>query len=361
MFIQNMLSVSSAGLLITILLWGGCQLPPQQNGNNSGGSGGQNAPSTRSTDPEAVIETLVDGISEISGEIAEISEMARPDQVQAWVDKLIVKAQPGEDMPQIGTLREGEIATYLHQRTAARTSFTLRGQRFYEPWILIRTDDGLLGWVHEGGVRYVQSDFVQWLSQQATRPNARSAQIPISPEADRVVIPGQKVGGIRLSTSEEDLMQLYGPQNLGRSRVNKPGEGPQPCTVVFPETKDEIRITWQDEERTKISAVYLMRAGGSWFTPQGLRMGLPLDELTKVNRAPLQFYGFGWKYSGTVKGWKSGRLSPYSKYFYVMLEPSDKAPSQTVQAFKGQQTYSSNAQGVESLGLRVSKWVVYLD
>ncbi|MEM9987537.1 MAG: SH3 domain-containing protein, partial [Bacteroidota bacterium] len=321
------------------LILGACELPPQSgNGQDSprkplslpSGGGGQ-VP----TDPEEVIEKIVDGITEVSGEL---QELARPNQVQAWVDKLIVKAQPGSDMTQIGTLAEGEVAEYLHQRTVSKTPYTLRGQRYYQPWILIRTQTGLLGWVHEGGVRYIQPDFMNWLSGQQTRPGARvrGADLPENPQTDRSVIPGKKVGPITLHTSEADLIQLYGPDNVGRSKVKKPGASAESCTVVFPNTKDEIRITWKNAQaHREVSAVYIMNVGSSWFTPQGLRMGLPLMELTKVNQAPLSFYGFGWTYAGTVKGWGKGKLAPYSKGFYVMLSPGDQAASSGLTSFKG--------------------------
>lgn len=341
-------------IALFFLLLQGCQLPPQQNGGSSPGSSSPAA----NQNPEEVIENLVEGITELG---SEVGELARPNKVQAWVENLIIKAQPGVDMPQIGTMQQGEVATYLHQRTVSKTAFTLRGQRYFEPWILIQTEDGLMGWVHEGGVRYVNSDFVNWLVKQATQPNTRSAQIPTNPVEDRLVVPGRQVGGIKVSTTEEDLIQLYGPQNIGRSQIRKPGGSPEPCTVVFPQTKDEIRITWKDDSRQKVSAVYIMREGGSWFTSQGLRMGLPLGELTKANRSPLEFYGFGWTYSGTVKSWRSGLFKPFEKKFYVMLSPADNIPSQTLKPFQGNKTYNSNAQGVENLGLYVSRWVVYLD
>jgi hypothetical protein len=330
-----------------------CELPPQ-------GQAGDQQPGQPRLSPERtgeVVEQIVEGLGAVT---AELEEMTRPNQVQAWVDQLIVKAQPGVDMPEVARLREGDIATYLHQRTAGKTAFTLRGQRYDQPWILVETQAGVMGWVHEGGVRYVTPNFMQWLSQSKTSPNARKAAPDVMPASDRVIVPGQRVGPIRLTTDETELMKLYGPTNVGRSTVKAPGKGSLPCTVVFPGSQDELRITWKDDARTRIAAVYLLNSGSTWFTPQGLRHGLSLMELTKINQAPVGFYGMGWTYAGTVSNWKNGRLAPMSKQFYVMLVAKD-ASAQQLKPFQGDKVFSSNQDGVEALDLYVNHWVVYLD
>jgi len=343
-------------MYLIFLAMNGCELPPQ------GQSGDGNPPAQPRLSPERtgeVVEQIVESLGEAS---AELEELTRPDQVQAWVDELIVKAQPGVDMPEVARLQEGEMARYLHQRTAGKAEFSLRGQRYDKPWILIETQAGVMGWVHEGGVRYVTPNFMRWLERGQTSPNARARQAepPSDPSADRIVLAGQRVGAIGKKTSEDELIRIYGISEVGRSTVKAPGKGDQPCSVVFPGSKDELRITWEDEDRTRVEAVYILRSGSSWFTPQGLRHGLDLAELTKVNQAPLSFYGLDWTYAGTVNDWKSGRLAPYRKQFYVMLAPRN-APRALLEQFRGDELFSSNHPKVEGLNLYVNHWVVYLD
>jgi hypothetical protein len=352
---QSRISLLVATVLILMGMWS-CELPPQGQPN---GNGQPAQPKLSPKRTGEVVEQIVESLGRAS---AELEEMTRPDQVQAWVDELIVKAQPGTDMPEVGRLQEGEIATYLHQRTAGRTEFSLRGQRYDKPWILIETQGGVLGWVHEGGVRYVTPNFIRWLDRVKTSPNARTRQAepPSDPSTERVVLPGQRVGAISKKTSEEELIRIYGLTEIGRSTVKAPGKGDQPCTVIFPGNKDELRITWEDDARTRIEAVYILRNGSTWFTPQGLRHGVELAELTKINQAPLNFYGLNWTYAGTVNDWKSGRLAPLKKKFYVMLSPRN-APQALSKEFQGDELFSSNNPKVEALNLYVDHWVVYLD
>lgn len=314
------------------------------------------------------LQQIVQGFDQFT---SEISEAARPDQVQAWVDQLVVKAQPGKDMPEVTKLNEGEVVSYLHQRTVSRSEETLRGQRFYEPWILIQTQAGQMGWVHEGGVRYLEPDFMTFLNDltapqtpapganMRTRGPATNTALPPNPTKSRLVIPGRQAGPIKVNTSETELIKLYGANQVARSTVTLPDGKTEPCTVVLGGTNDEIRITWKDNTHKQIKAVYFDRPNAAWFTKEGLRVGMRLSELTKANKSPITFFGFNWQYGGTVSTWRNGTLKSFQRYFYAVLSPGIQG--ELVQQFSGNNKFSSNDEGVEQLQAYVSRVVVYLD
>lgn len=308
-------------------------------------------------------EGFREGLSNIS---TEYEELSMPAQAEAWVSKLIVKAQPGKEMPQIGTLNQGEKVEYLYQRTIRRTEFTLRGQRFYEPWILIRTQGGQVGWVHQGGVRFIEPE-VEPISTgpvtQTSGPQLRSTSTPQpNNKQDWYIIPGKRIGRIDVKTSEEDLMRMYGPANVERGEVKLSTAQKSECTIIFGDTPDELRITWKDNRRESIQAIYVDNPKAKWHTPQNLKVGLNLLELTKFNQAPVEFYGFNWEYSGTINSWKGGILKQYGEKFYAVLSPRNPdAAKEYLKDFNGKQLFTSNTEGVGLLGLYVSRIVVYLD
>jgi len=332
-----------------------CDLPPipDQNTSTTDTTRQRNLPDTKE---------LVEGLQAISEDVA---ELARPNKVQAWVDKLIVKAQPGKEMPQVAQMSEGEIAQYLYQRTVSKTSFELRGQDFREAWILIKTKDGVMGWVHEGGVRYINPAFEQIVEDLLGPPpgsNQRSMGPSLPPPASqRQIIPGKQVGPITVNTSETDLISIYGATRVMRGQVLLPEGKPEPCTVIFPNTREEIRITWKKEDRQQVKAIYFDQADANWYSPQGLSSGLGFKELIKVNQGPFVFFGFDWDYGGVVDDWKSGKLAPLSKYFYVVLSPSPQAPASVLKPYRGNNRFTTNAPQLEKLGIQVSRLVVYLD
>lgn len=125
---------------------------------------------------------------------------------------------------------------------------------------------------------------------------------------DRTLIPGVRAGPLTVSTSEDALRALLGPEGVVRGEVPV-GEGfCFPGTVLFPETADEAEVTWQDSARSRPAAVRLEGEGSRWSTVEGIRVGMTLAELERANGGPLLFLGFGWDYGGRVADWLGGRL-----------------------------------------------------
>lgn len=330
--------------------------PPNQQAQQPG----QPAPTDVYTTP---IVDLIDAAEDLS---TELKEKGLPNTVESWVENLIVTAQPGSGMPEIARMKVGEKATYLHQRTLLRKEAVLRDQRFKARYILIQLSSGQMGWVHEGGIKYVYPRFQKVLDEvvaTATSTNQRTrggGAVPVLPATEqRVIVPGIKVGPIRKNTSQEDIVEIYGGTQVGLSTVKTP-EGDEPCTVVFPGEPSELRITWKNAERTQIKAVYIDKRESTWFTREGLGVGLPLTEIAKVNQHPFSFYGLDWQYGGVIESWKNGSMSKYKKAFYGVMAPA-RSNSPIPSNFTGDKLISSNDSGTDNVELVLGRLVVYLD
>lgn len=345
-------------LWLSFLLSLAACVPPNQQGQQT--APGQPAPSDVYTTP---IVDLIDAAEDLS---VELTEKGLPDKVEAWVDNLIITAQPGSGMPEIARMKAGDKATYLHQRTLLRKEAVLRGQRFKARYILIQLGSGQMGWVHEGGIKYVYPRFQKVIDEvvatatstnQRTRGGSAVAVLPATEQ--RVIVPGIKVGPIRKNTSQEDLVEIYGGTRVGLSTVSTP-EGDEPCTVVFPGEPSELRITWKNTERTQIKAVYIDKRESTWFTREGLGVGLPLTEIAKVNQHPFSFYGLGWQYGGVIESWKNGSMGKYQKAFYAVIS-SAKTNAAIPSNLTGDKLISSNDSGADGVDLVLGRLVVYLD
>lgn len=338
-------------LCLLCSLFVACELPTE---------GGEGSPLG---EPES-LEGFLMGLQQLG---SEAQEMAKPNQVEAWVDKLAVKAQPGEDMPTIARLAEGQVVEYLYQRTVRKSTFTLRGQSYKQAWILVKLPDERMGWVHEGGIRYVGPEFSDFLNpDDPNNPYTQSRSLnqnqgqTARTTGEWTIVPGKRVGPITLTTSEADLIQQFGAAYVTRGEVDVASGQREACTIVMPNSADELRITWKSEERDRVKAIYLTKPQSKWHLFSGIRVGMPLLDVTKANESPVSFYGFDWEYSGTVSSWRNGRMRKYDKYFYMVLTPVG-ASNSTLAPFRGNQVFSSNTKGVEALNLHVERLVIYLD
>lgn len=321
------------------------------------------------SDPQELLGVLNDATQEFQ-------ELAKPNTVRAWVDNLKVKAQPGKDMPQVAIMREGEEARYLFQRTMRKETYKLRDQSYHDSWYLIRTRDSVVGWVHGGGILFVRQDLTDIFKPPQNRPaaNQRTRSFTddgtagLTPEEqlereklDFLVIPGERVGPIRVSTSEEELIRMYGP-SVARGQM-KIFDKLEQINTLFKGTPEALAIQWKDpQERTQIKAVHILGNGGKWHSYEGLQAGLSLLDLTKVNKSPVSFFGFNWEYAGVVDSYQKGVLNKQKKFFYIVLAPRNrKAVQDYLKGFSGNKLFSSQTTGVEKLDLIVDSFVVYLD
>ena len=100
------------------------------------------------------------------------------------------------------------------------------------------------------------------------------------------------------------------------------------ATVLFPkDPKRRLEVWWQNEASR--SGIYLIVINGqsTWTAPKGLRLGLALAAIEKLNGKPFKLKGFD-KDGGTVTDWQDGALAslPGGCKVGVRLAPSPKAP-----------------------------------
>lgn len=131
---------------------------------------------------------------------------------------------------------------------------------------------------------------------------------PARPTTLWLVAPPGDTAAVGPATSERELVARFGATNVGRDTIQV-GEGfTEPGTVLFPDdSRRRLEILWADTlTRDRPARV---RAGGSaWVAHPGVRLGLPLAEVERLNGRAFTMTGFGWDYGGTVLSWDGGRL-----------------------------------------------------
>lgn len=325
------------------LLLSQCKPPVQPSSATS-------SPST-SEDPASLVEVwdLLDAGAR------ELKELTQPKNYRVWGDQLNFRAWPGTDAPLLATLEKDEVITYLYHRTARQTRESYGTQQHTDSWMLVKVGEQV-GWVHGGGVVAVPSTLGSLLNPNNTSSGLNMRKVAPMEDPTFEVVPGKRVGDITLNTSEKALLQTYG-SGISRGTIEKfPGEKVD-CTVLFEGEKNEINITWKDAERTRIQAVYITHPEGNWYISPGVYVGQPLKDLAKLNRAPIQFYGFSGNYAGVTDSFTGGKLSAILKHGYLSLgKPSPMPPS-----LKTQDVVLSTAQEVGSVDIKVKRMVIYLD
>lgn len=116
-------------------------------------------------------------------------------------------------------------------------------------------------------------------------------------------------------------------------------------SILYPNTDDELLIIWDDKVANRPHQIYIEN-DGRWRTSEGIKIGTSYEDLEKINNGPIDFYGFGWDYSGAVD-WKGGRMEDTN--VRVFLAPVSAPPK----SFYGDQIIQADPEDIINLDLKV--------
>jgi hypothetical protein len=147
-------------------------------------------------------------------------------------------------------------------------------------------------------------------------------------------------------SSAEDLNKIYPDATVEEgSDVFEEGIVKRPYTIIFPGTPNEALITWNDMERTQLNRIRVEKEG-RWKTSNGIEIGTTYRELEEINGNSIEFYGFGWDYSGAVD-WNGGKLTDSN--IRVFLAPKETPPNK----FYGDRKIEASEEEIDALELSV--------
>lgn len=150
--------------------------------------------------------------------------------------------------------------------------------------------------------------------------------------------------------NSEEIRKIYSDATITEDIGDfEEGTERRPYTVLFPNTPDEIQITWNDPERTKINDIRFSE-DGKWKSTTGIKVGTSLEELNRLNKTPVSFYGFGWDYSGAV-AFNNGKLE--NSKLRIFLGSGKSIPEK----FYGDQIVKATPEEIKSMDLKVQTFI----
>lgn len=145
----------------------------------------------------------------------------------------------------------------------------------------------------------------------------------------------------------EDLNKNYPDANFREDTgMFEEGTVERAYTVMYPDTPDELHITWKTEEQEEIFDIRFSE-NGKWKSAAGIEIGTTYEALNKINEKEISFYGFGWDYGGAVI-WNNGKLE--KSKLRVFLAPDGEVSDE----FYGDRIIEANQEEIENLNLKVT-------
>jgi hypothetical protein len=130
------------------------------------------------------------------------------------------------------------------------------------------------------------------------------------------------------------LATAFKPENIVFTEVDAPEGKKLMATVLFPkDPKRRLEVWWDNE--TSRSGTYLIVINGqsTWSAPKGLKLGLQIAQLERLNGRPFKLKGFGKGSEASVSDWQGGALESLAGgcKVGVSMRADPKAPQDAVE------------------------------
>jgi len=187
--------------------------------------------------------------------------------------------------------------------------------------------------------------------------SAAPASKPAGPAAPRTVIACS--GPFARDSGMLELAMIFDSKNMifTQEKVQGVDVG---ITVLYPkEPKRRLEVWWSNPNRT---GLYLIDIAGKsvWTAPGGLRLGLTVPELEKLNHKPFKLKGFDKDGNATVSDWDGGTLAALAGgcKSSVNLRADPKTSKDAVSAISADEEFVSTDSVIRTVKPSVSEILI---
>src|SRR5262245_10948886 len=129
-------------------------------------------------------------------------------------------------------------------------------------------------------------------------------------------------------SSHLKLATRFDSRNVTFTEVEGPEGSRLMASVLFPkDPKRRLEVLWQNEASRSDTHLIVINGQSTWTAPKGLRLGLALAALEKLNGKPFRLSGFDQPNGGSIIDWDGGALDklPGGCRIGIRLVPDAKA------------------------------------
>jgi len=148
------------------------------------------------------------------------------------------------------------------------------------------------------------------------------------------------------------LAMKYDSRNVVYGDVDGPDGSKIKASILFPnDPRRRLEVLWSNEASRSDTQVIAINGKSQWAAPKGLKLGLGIAALEKLNRKPFKLSGFGADNSASVLGWEGGALSslPGGCKVGIRLMLDAKSPPDARSALAADKEFLSNDAGVRAV------------
>jgi hypothetical protein len=150
-------------------------------------------------------------------------------------------------------------------------------------------------------------------------------------------------GAFAKDSSHLKIAVAFDSKNITFTEVDS-SVGKVQATVIYPDDpKRRLEVWWNNPASRSDTNIIVINGQSTWLAPKGVRLGLSLVALEKLNRKPFKLKGFGKDNIAAVSDWQGGALAvlPGGCKIGVNLAIDPKASADVRSAVAGDKEFGS--------------------
>jgi hypothetical protein len=131
----------------------------------------------------------------------------------------------------------------------------------------------------------------------------------------------------------------YDSRNITYGEVDGPDGSKLNASIIYPnDPRRRLEVLWNNDADRSDTQVIAINGRSQWVAPKGLKLGLPIAAIEKINGRPFKLSKFGPDGNASVLGWEGGALStlPGGCKVGLRLAADDKAADEARNAVGGE-------------------------
>lgn len=119
------------------------------------------------------------------------------------------------------------------------------------------------------------------------------------------------------TTNRAKLVEMFGAANVVDGSIRFADAPALRGTVVFPnDSSRRVEVIWvPSKPGDRLAGIRLQGEHGRWAVDPGIRLGMRLTELERINGRPFRILGFNGYHDGSVMSWAGGHLAGLTSGF----------------------------------------------
>jgi hypothetical protein len=196
-------------------------------------------------------------------------------------------------------------------------------------------------------------------------PAAAPGAAPVAGSRAATALAGARVvacsGAFSKDSSHLRLAMTFDTKNVTFSDVESNGGSKVPASVLFPtDPKRRLEVWWSNPAARSQTYLIVINGKSTWTAPGGMKLGLTLAQLEKLNHKPFKLKGFDKDGIAAVSDWDGGLLASLAGGCKsgLSLQADPKAAPDSVSALTADKEYSSSDPAMRAVKPIVSEILI---